>query len=301
MIIIIKNQEYVVLIKMKQKLSPNRLKVLIALFLIAFFFLLNPSHASEEIRIPMKITHLFGEKTIFLYATLYKPDGKGPFPLVVINHGTPRDMSKKDRIFKFSSQSKEFVKRGFVVVVPMRRGYGGSEGNYAESYGRCENPDYYNVGMESAKDIKAVIQYMTEQSYVDKNRILVVGQSSGGFGSLALGSMKVDGLMGIINFAGVRGSIKEDFICSPVRLSQATYEFAKTSKVPTLWIYTENDKFVSPSVSKEMFDSYIKGGGKGKFILLPPFKQDGHSLFGDVDGIQIWMPIVDAFLKEIGL
>lgn len=275
-------------------------KILISIISLIWLFT-NHSYASEEIKIPMNIKSLFGDKTIYLTATIYKPEGYGRFPLAIINHGAPREKEKRDRIIKFSAQSKEFLKRGFVVVVPMRRGYGTSEGIYSEGHGKCDNPDYYTAGMESAKDIRAVTDYMIKQPYIDKSKILVVGQSAGGFGALALSSMNVDGIIGIINFAGGRGSIREDFVCTPIRLSQATYEFGKTSKVPTLWIYTENDKFFPPSISKDMYENYIKSGGKARYILLPPFKQDGHSLFGDKDGIPIWTPLVDNFLNELGV
>lgn len=272
--------------------------LLFLLFLLVHFSAL--SHAEEKIKIPMTVKHLFGETTVNLSATLYKPEGEGPFPLVIINHGTPRDSLDYKRTLKFKSQSKVFVKRGFAVVVPMRRGRGDSEGTYAESHGKCEKPDYYYASMEGAKDIKAVIDYMIKQPYVDKTKILIVGQSTGGYTSLALGSMNIEGVIGIINFAGGRGSTKDDFVCAPNTLIWTAGKFGKTSRVPTLWIYTENDKYFAPSISKEMFEEYVKNGGKGKFVLLPPFMEDGHKLFHRKEGMPIWIPIVDEFLRELG-
>lgn len=270
----------------------------ILLFLISNFTVL--CHAQEKIKIPMTVKHLFGESTVNLLATLYKPEGEGPFPLVIINHGTPRAQEDYKKIFTFKNQSEVFLKKGFVVVVPMRRGFGDSEGTYAEFKGKCDRPDYYYPSMEGAKDIKAVIDYMIKQPYIDKTKILIVGQSTGVHTALALGSMNVDGVIGIINFGGGRGSIKDEFVCSPNTLIWTTGNFGKNSKVPTLWIYTENDRYFASSIAKEMFEEYIKNGGKGKFILLPPFMEDGHKLFLRKEGIPIWVPIVDEFLRELG-
>lgn len=268
------------------------------LFLLSSFAIL--CHADEKIKIPMTVKHLLGDSNINLSATLYKPDGKEPFPLAIINHGTPRSKEDRNRNVTFKTQSEYFVKKGFVVVVPMRRGFGESEGIYVEEHGKCERPDYYSAAMEGAKDIKAVVDYMIKQPYVDKSKILIIGQSTGGFASLAFGSMNVEGVIGIINFAGGRGSPRDDFVCAPNTLIWTVGKFGKTSKMPTLWIYTENDKYFAPSISKEMYEEYVKNGGKAKYVLLPPFMEDGHKLFHRKEGMPIWTPIVDEFLRELG-
>lgn len=70
------------------------------------------------------------------------------------------------------------------------------------------------------------------------------------------------------------------------------------AKVPTLWIYSENDTFFRPDLAKSMFDEFVKNGGKGQLIIAPPF---GHSLFGRREGRKIWAPYVDDFLDVIDL
>jgi len=51
------------------------------------------------------------------------------------------------------SLSSWFVSRGYVVVLPMRRGYGETSGAWAEDYGRCQTPDYFGAGLQGAADI----------------------------------------------------------------------------------------------------------------------------------------------------
>src|SRR4051794_26676925 len=87
--------------------------------------------------------------------TVFRPDGRGPFPLVVLSHGSPRSAGERrtDGRQRMVAQSRPFLAMGFAVVVPTRRGYGESGGEWAETYGSCESPDYYAAGLESARDI----------------------------------------------------------------------------------------------------------------------------------------------------
>ena len=255
----------------------------------------------EVIRIPMTIKRPSGMQKFLLEATVYRPDGQGPFPLVVLNHGSPRDPEKRRRKgrARFEAQSREFIKRGFVVAIPMRRGYANSDGKFAEGYGKCDNAHFYKAGMETAKDILAAIRFMQSQPYVDASRVLLIGQSAGGFGSLALASQEVEGLLGVINFAGVRGSPRPFKNCSPNRLIKAVEKYGQTTKVPTLWIYSENDSYIPPSLAREMHDAYTESGGKARFVMLPPFEKDGHFIFHRKSGIPLWIKIVEDFIKEI--
>lgn len=253
----------------------------------------------EVIRIPMTVKRPSGMQKFLLETTVYRPKGKGPFPLIVINHGSPRNAERRKGRARFKAQSREFIKQGFVVAIPMRRGYANSDGEFAESYGKCNNAHFYKAGMETAKDILAAIRFMQSQPYIDASRILLIGQSAGGFGSLALASQKVDGLLGVINFAGVRGSPKPFKNCSPDRLIKAVERYGQTTKVPSLWIYSENDSYISPSLAQEMHDAYTESGGKARFVMLPPFGKDGHFVFHRKSSIPLWIEIVDDFIKEI--
>lgn len=67
---------------------------------------------------------------------------------------------------RYCLQSQEFVKRGFVVAIPMRRGYGKSSGQ--------KNQVRMNIttfGMENAKDIQATIDFMRREPYVDGKKL----------------------------------------------------------------------------------------------------------------------------------
>jgi len=252
----------------------------------------------EEVKIPMGLKSVFGTKTIHLSAVIYKPDSGEKFPLVVINHGTPRKDEDRKHTYKFKAQSMVFVRKGFAVVVPMRRGYGTSEGEYAELSGKCDNADYDNVAKEVIKDIRATIEFMKKQAYIDTDKKnLMVGQSTGGFSSLAYASAYPNEVLAVINFAGGRGSLEPYKVCSEERLIHTMSNFGKKIQMPTLWIYTEQDDFFPPKLSKKMFEEFRKKGGEGKFILLT--SEFGHSFFHRTT--KEWEPIADEFLKENNL
>ena len=52
--------------------------------------MLQANAAEQEISIPLILKDAFNETRLKLAATEFRPDGPGPFPLAIINHGSPR-------------------------------------------------------------------------------------------------------------------------------------------------------------------------------------------------------------------
>ena len=103
----------------------------------------------------------------------------------------------------------------------------------------------------------------------------------------------------IITFAAGRGGRvdgKPNNNCAPDKLVEATADFGRTSRVPMLWIYIENDTFFGPELSKKMRDAFAAAGGKAEYHLMPPFGTEGHFFIGSPDAIPIWSPLVAKFL-----
>jgi dienelactone hydrolase len=261
----------------------------------------SPPLNERVIRIPMTVPGSAGVRRLTLEATLYRPPGPGPFPLVVLSHGTPRNIEQRvaQGRLTYSVQSWKFVSMGFAVVIPMRRGYGHSEGGYAEDEGPLDQANFYQAGVESARDLRATVEYMSALPFIDPQRLVLAGHSSGGFASLILASRGLPGVRGIINFNGGRGSAAR-FNCSPDRLIEACGLAGRTTRVPTLWIYSENDSYFPPRLAREMHAAFHRAGGRGEFVMLPPFCEEGHFLFTDVRGLGLWTPVVSRFLNELG-
>src|SRR6187551_1822423 len=98
----------------------------------------EPFHR-EDLRIPMEAAGPRG-----LEAMLLRPSGTRRYPLALISHGTPREESARAPMSPYGSyrQAIEFARRGFAALVVMRRGYGDSDGPYAESNGPCDRREY---------------------------------------------------------------------------------------------------------------------------------------------------------------
>ena len=124
-----------------------------------------------------------------LETTVFKPDGAGPFPVAIINHGkAPGDPLFQERA-RYTVAAREFVRRGYAVVVPMRQGFAGSGGRYVD--GGCNlagNARY------QADDIEAVIGWLRKQPWADTTRMVVLGQSHGGLTTLAFGTRETSGV-----------------------------------------------------------------------------------------------------------
>ena len=284
---------------------------MLARFLVGLFLVLAaalPSGAraegllQEPVRVPATFAGLFGGRTVTLDGLVVRPDGPGPFPIAVINHGAPRDAARRETMapLTYVPQAREFARRGWAVLIFMRRGYGASEGEYVESSGPCKKPDYVQSGERSADDIRQAIRYMASRPYADPKRIISVGQSAGGFATVALTADPPPGLVAAISFAGGRGSLAENEVCTPPALIGAFGRFGKTSRLPTLWVYTENDRYFAPPLAKAFVTAFTQAGGKARFVAAPAFGEDGHNLFSGA-GIPQWTPYVDQFLTEQGL
>lgn len=240
-----------------------------------------------------------------MYTLVMRPPGEDARTLVIINHGSPAKSTERPGMKPgYRTAAEWFLRRGNVVALPMRRGYGETGGNWAEEYGSCNSPDFVRGGLESAKDINAALTYLMTQPFVDPSRAIVVGQSAGGWASVALASLNPPKVAAIVDFAGGRGGYaggRPNSNCSPERLIEAAGKFGKTARVPMLWIFTQNDLFFAPSISRPMFDAFTAAGGKAEYQLLPAFGRDGHSLFGASQGPAIWAPLVTRFLAAHGV
>lgn len=234
--------------------------------------------------------------------TSYKPIGEGPFPILILNHGrSAADRSQPAR-FRYTQQARFFVKRGFAVFVPTRIGYGAlgtSPG--PEDSGNCNQKNYAPMAEAASNQVIAVLAFARQQSYVDARRVVIAGQSVGGYTAIATAAKNPDGLVAAINFAGGSGGnpqTRPGVPCDAYKMKKMYADFGTTSKVPTLWIFTENDQYFALRYSQAWHQAFVKSGGSAEFNLLPALAADGHTLFSA--GASLWEPIVARFLEANG-
>ena len=230
---------------------------------------------------------------------VHKPAGAGPFPVLVLSHGSPRDAAGRAEFGKgtLAAVARHFTARGIMVAVPIRRGYGAGGGAWAEGYGACDRADYHRAGLNSARDIRAALDAVLARPDADQGRVVLMGVSAGGWGSIAAASQSVPGLLGVVNFAGGRGSQKAGEVCSPDALVAAAGRYGSGSRAPQLWLYSSNDRFFGPEIAGRLHRAFQEAGGRAEFVAAPPFGDDGHRY---IRAIGQWQGKVDGFLAAIG-
>lgn len=245
----------------------------------------------QVVAIPVTI----GGSDVDLQTTIFKPPGDGPFPVLFMNHGkSPGDAHQQDRA-RFVYISREFVKRGYAVVIPMRMGFAQSGGVYSDRACNLENN-----GEQQAESLSGAMAYVVRQPWADRTHMLIAGQSHGGLTAIAAGSHNIAGVRGIVNFAG--GLRKENPRCDwAASLVGAFRDFGARTTVPSIWFYGENDKLFGPRLAASMYAAYTKAGGKAQLVAYGPFKNNAHGMSASRDGVAIWWPEVERFLKSVDM
>ena len=236
-----------------------------------------------------------GNEVVQLETTIFKPPGDGPFPLVVMNHGKALGDPRAQGRDRFVVLSREFLKRGYAVVIPMRKGFSKSTGEYNDP--GCDMTAH---GQIQADDLQGTLEYLDTQPWVDKDRVIVAGQSYGGLTALAFGTRHFPGVRGLLNFAG--GLRMHGGSCDwENSLVQAFANFGARTALPSLWFYGANDQHFSPALAARLYDAYEQAGGQARLIAYGPFKKDAHVMSASRDGVSIWWPETERFLKELGM
>src|SRR5262245_65693710 len=165
-------------------------------------------------------------------AYVVRPVGDGPFPLAIMNHGV--SMDPVQRVFfpliEFRDAAMWFARRGYMVVAPAGPIYGAAAVESPEvglfsvffaKVGKCTSPNCRSTGLAYAQLRLWIIDYMRTLKRIVPDNVIVIGQSAGGWGSIALSSANPSPVKAIITFAAGRGGRvegKPNNNCAPDRL-----------------------------------------------------------------------------------
>jgi dienelactone hydrolase len=156
--------------------------------------------------------------------------------------------------------------------------------------------------LKAREVVLAALVWAQQQPWVMRSRILLVGNSAGGFATIAAAATNPQGVIGGINFVGGLGGNPAESprkSCKPEQLGAIYGQFGKTARTPTLWLYAENDLFWGPDVPKRWFDAFKNGGSDATFLQTPPVpgEENGHTLINT--GGPLWKPSVESFLQRL--
>jgi dienelactone hydrolase len=237
----------------------------------------------------------FPSGDLTLHGFLYKPEGDGPFPAIIWNHGSEKLPGQQPELARF------YTKHGFVFFTPHRHGQGRSPGAYIEDliekYAATDK-NRTSVGKyvvklqeEYNQDVVAAVEWLKGQSFVDQRRMVMSGCSYGGAQTL-LAAEKGLGLRAFAPFAPAAKS------WANTELRKRLLEAVRNAKSPLFLIQAQNDFSIGPS---EVLGPVIKQKGPpNQAKVYPPYgttPQEGHYAFATKEGgIAIWgSEVLDFF------
>ena len=236
-----------------------------------------------------RVSFRSGSLTLVGYA--YHPDGNGPFPTVIWNHGSEKNPGGGPQ---FDSVAAVFVPAGYAVFAPVRRGHGGSEGTYIVDVlaaARARGDGSHRELLvrlhetEQLDDQLAGVAYAKTLPFVDARRLVVAGCSFGGIQTLLAAERAAA--------VGFRAAFPispaaQTWTTTP-ELQERLKQAVRTIGIPVLLIMPPKDASLEPA--------RVLGGeaariGKSQFRtrVYPPTMPDSQQVhcFGGARGFRNW-------------
>jgi carboxymethylenebutenolidase len=252
-------------------------------------------------------TVLIHSESATLHAMLWRPQGRGPFPGILLNHGSGRSREDLERLGPYEQNAEKlgpvFVRHGYVFLYLFRRGVGPSTDQGANAV-ELMNSEFAAHGQEARNalqlqllenremdDALSGLKFLRALPYVDAREVAVVGQSFGGSLTVLLAEREPS-LRAVVVFSGAGYS----FDRSP-ELRARLLAAINHVTAPVFFIHAENDYSLS---SGKVLDARREQIGKPhRLKIYPPIGHtvdDGHDFL--YLGVSIWEPDVFGFLDE---
>ena len=241
----------------------------------------------------------FQSGNLTLYGVLYKPEGAGPFPAVLYNHGSAAGMLNNEA---FEALGPVFAKRGWVFFAPYRRGQGlsasaglyiGDEIEAARKHGGMRAAAATMVRLletDQLNDQLAALAWLQKREFVQARRIAVAGNSFGGVEAV-LGAERGSYCAAIDASGGA-----ESWALAP-ELQVSMTRAVRNAHAPIFFFQPENDYDLAPS---RVLSAAMKSSGKTfEMKIYPAFgksNQEGHSF--SYLGSSVWADDVFRFLEQ---
>lgn len=225
-----------------------------------------------------------------------RKDATGKLPIALVAHGKPASQGRMldDRAIEYVRQAHDLARRGYLAVVTMRRGFGGSDGPAPVAV-TCASTSLIGRFDAEADDLQATLDAVAARDDADGRRMIAIGVSAGGAAVVALAARNPPGLIGVVNVSGglrFQACPKEDALVAAFK------EYGAKSRVPQLWIYAKNDSFFPEPLVGRMQAAFLDGGGDVKLVNFDADDRfDGHHIFRNTPGRAKWLPQMDAFLR----
>ena len=241
-------------------------------------------------------------RTISGYVTV--PNGKGPWPLIVLPHGGPF----VSEVVVYDEWSQMLANNGYMVLQPQYRG--------STNYGMKFYTDAFMEGgqggykMQDDKDDGAL--YLVEQGLVDPDRIAMFGWSYGGYAVLVAAAREDQIYQCVIAGAAVtdplmqgnyyRYQLRGTGAIEQLRMwddSVSPIEEAGKVNVPMLVIHGDVDQRVPPEHARKYFKELDRLNKPYKAVWLEGADHFSNTLFYRHQ-IELYTSMIDFLENDCG-
>lgn len=214
-----------------------------------------------------------------LAAELDLPSGNGPFPAMIMVHGS----GEVDRhLFKGSAQN--YVRLGIAVLRYDKRGVGQSSGFYYD-VNAASSASVFPI---LADDVKSIASFLAEHPEIDPKRIGLIGSSQAGWimPLAAVGSADISymvSISGATSSVGIsdyfdaiaEGNLSEEEIAEALDNFNGIHGFdpklsLEEMGIPALWVYGGEDKSNPTANDIAIIESIKEGSDKDYTVHLFP-------------------------------
>ena len=204
----------------------------------------------------------------------YDPS-RGPYPLIVVNHGGPHAASG----YGFSFRSSLFAARGYVVFYPNFR----SSTGYGDAF---KWATWGSWGTKDGEDVLSGVDFLIANHAVDRNRVGTTGHSYGGIMTNWLITRYKDRFRAAVSGAGesnwtsnfalsdVARTKETEFLGPPwepesreIMIRQSPLMNAKGVRAPTLFIHGSVDYRVPLEGAIQLYTALKKQGVPATLII----------------------------------
>jgi dienelactone hydrolase len=177
-----------------------------------------------------------------LAGCIVRPDGPGPFPAVIYNHGSERNPRRCGP----PELERAYVEHGYAFFAFQRHGHGQSPGDYIvdleKQAGSGAARGQRSVALHEAynRDVVGAVEWLMRRPEIDRRRVAMTGVSYGGIQTL-LTAEKGLGIRAFMPFAP--GAMSWANQALDQRLAQAV----RNAKAPLFLAQAQNDFSLGPS------------------------------------------------------
>src|ERR1700738_4686517 len=220
---------------------------ILTLFAVPFAATAAPLPASHQVDIP-----LGNEK---LHAQLYKPDGNGPFPVVIALHGCGGLAGRSEPVQpRYRDWAEQLLKGGTAVLLP--DSYGSRE---LGPQCRAKEPRV-RARRERVADIMASRQWLVHQPWAAPDRISLLGWANGA--SALLWAVRPQ-----MSSRNVEPDFRSAIAFYPdCRLSSG---LGWSARIPTLRLMGAKDDVSSPPACRQMVDGAHGRSALARIVIYP--------------------------------